>query len=265
MLILSQFVLRLSFGLALAMAFTSPWKVSSGFFRNHSYVLLGLNVLAMLAALSSGGQLPWWQPLIAAVLCYACAIAMLYERTSLGVRILALVAALSLTDAIVTQTLSIAGGVPAPIVDSALSDGVKTLWGFNAVSSGMLLGFTIAAMFLGHWYLNTPEMELRPLRRLLMLMALAVILRAVCSGSGLVLATARPRAVVNAIHSGGLALDRRNFWHGGIGGNVVANAENSQHAKRHRNSLRRRHHHVSGGIDQPATVTRHGVSFMIDR
>jgi hypothetical protein len=192
MLVLSQFVLRLSFGLALAMAFTSPWKVSSGFFRNHSYVLLGLNVLATLAALSSRGQLPWWQPLIAAVLSYLCAIAMLYERTSLGLRILALIAALSLTDAIVTQTVSTIGGLPAPIVESALSGGVKTLWGFNAVSSGMLLGFTIAAMFLGHWYLNTPEMELGPLRRLLILMAMSVILRAVCNGLGFVLELQEP-------------------------------------------------------------------------
>ncbi len=50
MLVLSQFVLRLSFGLALAMGLTSARKVTSGFFRNHAYVLLGLNVLATLAA-----------------------------------------------------------------------------------------------------------------------------------------------------------------------------------------------------------------------
>ena len=41
--ILTQFVLRLSFGLALGMALTSPRQVTSGYYRNHLYVLLGLD------------------------------------------------------------------------------------------------------------------------------------------------------------------------------------------------------------------------------
>ena len=68
MLVLSQFVLRLSFGLSLAMALTSPKKVTSGYFRNHSYVLLGLTVLATLAALAnqnSSVKLVVWPPLAA--------------------------------------------------------------------------------------------------------------------------------------------------------------------------------------------------------
>ncbi|NIL96508.1 MAG: hypothetical protein GTO53_03715, partial [Planctomycetales bacterium] len=40
-------------------------------------------------------------------------------------------------------------------------------------------------MFLGHWYLNTPTMQLAPLRKLLRLMVLAILLRAVFSGVGL--------------------------------------------------------------------------------
>jgi hypothetical protein len=42
-------------------------------------------------------------------------------------------------------------------------------------------------MFLGHWYLNTPTMELEPLRKLIVLMAIAVALRAVVCGVGLAL------------------------------------------------------------------------------
>jgi hypothetical protein len=45
----------------------------------------------------------------------------------------------------------------------------------------------MAAMFLGHWYLNTPTMELAPLERLVLLMGAAVIARAVVCGSGLVM------------------------------------------------------------------------------
>ena len=47
--ILAQFLLRLAFGLAIGMAITSPRQVSSGYFRNHLYVTLGLSTLAALA------------------------------------------------------------------------------------------------------------------------------------------------------------------------------------------------------------------------
>ena len=32
----------------------------------------------------------------------------------------------------------------------------------DPLTSGLLLGITIAAMFLGHWYLNTPTMRTVP-------------------------------------------------------------------------------------------------------
>jgi hypothetical protein len=43
----------------------------------------------------------------------------------------------------------------------------------------------MAAMLLGHWYLNTPTMQLDPLKKLLLLMAAAVVARAVLAGVGL--------------------------------------------------------------------------------
>ena len=48
MSLLIQFLLRLTFGLALGMAITSPKLVTSGYFRNHLYVTLGLASLAAL-------------------------------------------------------------------------------------------------------------------------------------------------------------------------------------------------------------------------
>jgi hypothetical protein len=48
MLLLAQFLLRLSFGLAAAMLAVSPRQVTSGYYRNNSYVLLALNTLAAL-------------------------------------------------------------------------------------------------------------------------------------------------------------------------------------------------------------------------
>jgi hypothetical protein len=50
----------------------------------------------------------------------------------------------------------------------------------------------MAAMLLGHWYLNTPTMQLAPLRRLVLLAGGASLLRAgVCGiGLGLLIASA---------------------------------------------------------------------------
>ena len=54
-------------------------------------------------------------------------------------------------------------------------------------TSGLVLGLTIAAMFLGHWYLNTPTMALSPLERLLRLAGAAIGLRTVVAAAGLAL------------------------------------------------------------------------------
>src|SRR5262245_33084974 len=59
------------------------------------------------------------------------------------------------------------------------------LWRLDPLAGGQLLGTTIAAMFLGHWYLNTPTMEIGPLQRLLRLVAEAVVVRAAVCGAGL--------------------------------------------------------------------------------
>ena len=58
------------------------------------------------------------------------------------------------------------------------------LWRLDPLTGGLVLGSTIAAMFLGHWYLNTPTMELTPLRRLIVLMFVALVFRAVLCGIG---------------------------------------------------------------------------------
>lgn len=177
MLVLSQFVLRLTFGLAAAMALTSARKVTSGYFRNHAYVLLGLNVLATLAALADRKELLLWPPLVVALLSYVCAAVWLYEKPSAGKLMLWSIAAVSLI-----------GTLPASIqISAAYMRLGLILWHLDAPTSGLVLGSTIAAMFLGHWYLNTPTMELAPLRRLLLLMVVAVVARAAVSVTGLVL------------------------------------------------------------------------------
>lgn len=165
MTLLAQFLLRLSFGLALGMAVTSPRQVSSGYFRNLLYVTLGLTTLAALVAASFSSTVMWLAA-AAAVSSYVASVCWLYESARTGVAALWGIAALSI-----------------------LAAWAGLAWNFEqcvaATTSGLLLGLTMAAMLLGHWYLNSPGMELAPLRRLLVLMGIAVLLQAIVSGVGI--------------------------------------------------------------------------------
>jgi hypothetical protein len=192
MLVLTQFVLRLAFGLSLAMALTSPRRVTSGFYRNHAYVLLGLNVLALLAAFADPKQLSIWAPLVGAALSYACAVTWLYEKAKPGQFLLFVIAAVALVGACFAQQLpdvsSFSTGestVAKPIAFFESETAACAIWKTNVFTSGLLLGSTIAAMFLGHWYLNSPTMEIAPLRKLLVLMLIALVLQSLVSAGSL--------------------------------------------------------------------------------
>jgi hypothetical protein len=172
--LLVQFLLRLTFGLALGMAITSPKRVSSGYFRNHLYVTLGL---AALAALLSRSVAPaaFWPAALAAALSYVGAVGWLYEKASAGRIALLAVSGFALWGAIG------AGAAPA----AAGNEWAEWFHRAAPVSSGLLLGTTMAAMLLGHWYLNSPGMELQPLRKLLVAMSAALALQLLLSSYGL--------------------------------------------------------------------------------
>jgi hypothetical protein len=171
MVVLSQFLLRLAFGLAVGMAITSPRQVSSGYFRNHLYVTLGLTTLAALA-LTRLSAPAGWLAAAAAVLSFLGSACWLYDARRIGVTLLWFVAATSLAAALLS--LPTTKTEPATVLRSVA-----------VVTSGLVLGVILAAMLLGHWYLNAPGMQLGPLRRLLAFAAIAVAAQAVVSGAGL--------------------------------------------------------------------------------
>src|SRR4051794_25627843 len=162
--------------MALGMALTDSRQVTSGYYRNHLYVLLGLNVLATMVAFSAPDRFALAPPLIAAILCYVGSLAWLFERASAGIVLLAALSAVALWGAwIDTQW-------------PASSDHARTLLAaLTPVTSGLVLGMTMAAMFLGHWYLNSPTMAIRPLERLVALMAASIVLCAVVEAANLAL------------------------------------------------------------------------------
>lgn len=186
MLVLSQFLMRLSFGLAFGMAVTSSRTVTSGFFKTHLWVVLGLCTLAVLVALATPG-FPVWPPAAAAALSYMGAVLWIYEAKRTGRLTLLLVAGV---------TLAGAWMLPLPLAAeksqsalAGLSPTLQTLahalaWA-DVPLAGLLLGFTMTAMFLGHWYLNTPTMQLKPLQNLLVWMAVATALRSIVAALGL--------------------------------------------------------------------------------
>lgn len=179
-LVLVQFLFRLGFGIALSLGITPSKLVSSGFYRVHLWVLMGLHTLAALASFSNQGVPN--QGIVAglaaalAVCCYVGAVAWLYDRASVGMLVIQLVAAGSL-----------AGAALATQWNPATSTFGLVLAALDLAAGGLLIGTTISAMFLGHWYLNTPSMDLIPLKRLILLMGVSVIVRGLLCGIGLVL------------------------------------------------------------------------------
>jgi hypothetical protein len=169
MSLLAQFLLRLAFGLAVGMGITPSRQVSSGYFRNHLYVTLGLNTLAALALTKLGSPATWLAG-AAAVLSFLGAAFWLYESPRAGKITLWSVAACVFASALLAQH-------PTTITN--------VLWTATATAtSGLTLGLVFASMLLGHWYLNSPGMSLEPLKRLLAASAIAVSAQAVISAVG---------------------------------------------------------------------------------
>jgi hypothetical protein len=177
--LLVEFLFRLTFGVATAMALTSSRWVTSGFFRVHLWVLMGLQTLAALALYAPAPGKTHVAPiafeqfglaLVATVVSYLGAVIWMYEKPTLGKLAIALVAACALAGCCLPAMASAAKPVAPQLADR--------------LTSGLLLGFVTTAMLLGHWYLNTPTMKLEPLQRLIVFLAIAILLRMAVSGFG---------------------------------------------------------------------------------
>lgn len=180
--VLVDFLFRLTFGVAIAMGLTSSRWVTSGFFRVHLWVLMGLQTFAALVLYSLRAEYAGRAPALigvaiaAAVISYVGAVIWMYESARAGKIALGLVAALAAAGCLLGE----AKGTDALTLAAILRGG-------DWFTSGLALGSIITAMLLGHWYLNSPGMRMAPLERLLLLIALALALRAVWSGGGAIL------------------------------------------------------------------------------
>jgi hypothetical protein len=135
-----------------------------------------LNVLATMIAFSAPSAFPAWLPLVSSVLSYVGSVFWLYEKPRPG-----------LTSLWGIVGLSLAGGLMTTDFARASTWIAKVLTWLDMPTSGLVLGITMAAMLLGHWYLNSPTMALAPLKRLVAIMGVVIAVRAVVCATGAVL------------------------------------------------------------------------------
>lgn len=187
--VLLAFLLRVACGLAAGMGIVSPRQVSSGYYRNNLYVILGCNVLAGLAAWRLHAWAGAWC-LAGAVLSYGGAVCWLYEKPKAGRLALWLVAAAALAGSWAVQHPWLAADTAyfrtQPCKAAMLYDVLR--W-CDAPLGSAVSGGSVAAMLLGHWYLNAPGMQLAPLLRLLRWLLAGTAMRAVASAISAVAVT----------------------------------------------------------------------------
>ena len=148
MTLLVDFLCRFAWGLAAALVVTPPRLVPAGSFRVNLLVVVGL---ATFAALLSGSALPgrlWLLPAAAAVSAWLGSVAWYAERARGGLMFCA----------------ACAGLLAAATVLVGPTD---TLAAATRLLSGLVVGLTVHAMLLGHWYLNAPGMRVDVLRRMI--------------------------------------------------------------------------------------------------
>ncbi len=170
--------------------------VTSGFFRVHLWVLMGVQTFAALAiwSLRSGaGSVATWQisaAVVAAVVSYLGAVIWMYEARRAGKLALVIVASAAFVTCLapfVIHTIT---------ANSSMSPVIRSI---EIISGGMLLGLITTAMLLGHWYLNTPTMRLDPLKRLLLMLVAAIVIRMAISGLGSIIEGTRLNATSEGI------------------------------------------------------------------
>lgn len=182
---IAQFALRLTFGMGLMWLLMPRRDVTAGFFKIQMRVALGLCVLAALSVssgfLASEKADPLLSVTAARVLCgIAGAVAWfgsvfwLYDWRKAG------------TWAMVPVAL-LAGTVLFCQFGFAAEPGIW-LQPISEFASAALLGSAVVGMLLGHWYLTSPTMTIRPLSFLNHCLLTSAVLRLVVSAIGLTLA-----------------------------------------------------------------------------
>jgi len=182
---IAQFALRLLCGMSLMWSIMPRDKVTVGFFRIQMLLALGLSVLVALTLNSAGGaESIWGQPaalggcISLAATAFVGSVVWTLGRRRAGAGCVYTIAIVSILLLLSVRTSS-ANSLLTPI---------GLLGAASELSSGMMVGGTVTAMLLGHWYLTAPTMSIAPLSRLTGYLHVAIWIRLLLSGAALWLA-----------------------------------------------------------------------------
>ena len=160
----ADFAIRLAGGLA-ALLIITPWRVvPPAFFRTHCQIILGLTVLATLD-IARGGVPSWMFPT-------TCVLAVLAFVATIGWGLGLLRVGIPAAWGIALTSAALLLGSPA---EQTLA--LQILNGASRLASSFLLGSTLTAMLLGHYYLTSPAMSIAPLVKFTRCMATALGVR----------------------------------------------------------------------------------------
>ena len=160
MILLVDFLCRFGFGLAAGLSVTPSRLVPSGFFRINLFVIMGVAFFATLLATSGVSALVAWLTGGASFVAWIGSAAWLARRDRPGMT------ACVLSGVLLAVAVGVIGSLGTP-AGTEVSIGTS-VWPFlSALLSGLVVGLTVHAMLLGHWYLNAPGMEISVLRRMI--------------------------------------------------------------------------------------------------
>jgi len=206
---LADFAVRLALGLSVAVFLISWRSVPVPFFRTQLQIVLGLVVLAALDQARAGRPaLVFWSLVAAAVLAYVSA-----ATWGLGLPLVGQV-----TTALCTLFLVawIAGA------SWSSNPAVGLLNASSRAASGFVLGVTLSAMLLGHYYLTAPAMSIGPLKRMVAFMAWGLGARCVLAGLAFSVAHVQHSGFGSVPPGGGDGLFLAARWGMGFVGAAVA-------------------------------------------
>jgi hypothetical protein len=166
---IATFCLRLALGMLGTLFLLPARQMHPRFFRTQFLTTLGLALVA--AVLSWGTQLGV-AAVVAAVLAFLGAVAWIFERPPIGWTLVVLTGG--------TALIALALIEPPTINRTPLAGRIA-----DDITASALLGSAMTAMLVGHSYLISPGLSIKPLMRQLYALGIAIVLRVAVAGTAL--------------------------------------------------------------------------------
>ncbi len=182
---LAVFCLRLALGMLAALTLLNPKVMHPRFFRTHFVTVLGLSVVAAVLDWNTSAQIPL---AITVGLTLIGSLVWIFEHPPGGWIALALSAiAMVFSLAKLSASNSSLGRL---VLDGGLTEIYSTGTSLASriasdLTAAALLGFAMTAMLVGHSYLISPGLTIKPLMRQIAALGVALILRAAVAGLAL--------------------------------------------------------------------------------